>query len=115
MAAAHAAPLHSADHAVEVHLVVAAHVEAVHSHTEEVLTAVVRSLMAEVHMVVAHSLTAVHVEAVRSLTVAGLMVAGLSLTVVDRMVEAALTDMGAWEAVVKFRAPAHAPQHSSYA
>ena len=79
MAAAHAAPLHSADHAVEVHLVVAAHVEVVHSHTEEVLTAVVRSLMAEV------------------------------LMVVD------LTDMEVWEAVAKLRAPAHVPQHSSYA
>ena len=67
MAAAHAAPLHSADHAVEVHLVVAAHVEVVHSHTEEVLM------------------------------------------VVD------LTDMEAWEAVAKLRAPAHVPQHSSYA
>ena len=79
VAAAHAAPLHSADHAVEVHLVVAAHVEVVHSHTEEVLTAVVRSLMAEV------------------------------LMVVD------LTDMEVWEAVAKLRAPAHVPQHSSYA
>ena len=91
MAAAHAAPLHSADHAVKVHLVVAAHVEVVHSHTEEVLTAVVRSLMAEVHMVVAHSLTAE------------------VLMVVD------LTDMEVWEAVAKLRAPAHVPQHSSYA
>ena len=79
MVAAHAARLHSADHAVEVHLVVAAHVEVVHSHTEEVLTAVVRSLMAEV------------------------------LMVVD------LTDMEVWEAVAKLRAPAHVPQHSSYA
>ena len=78
--AAHAAQDPSADHAVEVHLVVVAHVEAVHSLTAEV-----------------------HVEAVRSLTV-----------VVVHTVEADLTDMEAWGAVAKFRAPAHAPQHSSY-
>ena len=76
--AAHAAQDPSADLVVEVHLVVVAHVEAVHSLTVEV-----------------------HVEVVRS------------LTVVVHTVEAVLTDMEAWGAVAKFRAPAHAPQHSS--
>lgn len=75
-----------ADLAVEVRLVVVAHAEAVHSLTAEV-----------------------HVEAVRSLTVEV-----PSLTVEVHMVEADLTDMEAWGAVAKFRAPAHAPQHSSY-
>lgn len=78
MEAAHAALDPSADLAVEVHLVVVAHVEAVHSLTVEV-----------------------HVEAVRS------------LTVVVHIVEAVLTDMEAWVAVAKLRAPACAPQHST--
>ena len=87
MAVAPAAQDLSAEHTVEVHLVVVVHAEAVrsltaevHSHMAEVLIAVVRSLMVEV-----------------------------VLTVV------VLTDMVAWEAVAKLRAPAHAPQHSSYA
>ena len=75
----------SADHAVEVRLVVVAHAEAVHSLTAEV-----------------------HVEAVRSLTVEV-----PSLTVEVHMVEAVLTDMEAWVAVAKLRAPACAPLHSS--
>ena len=78
-----------ADLAVEVHLVVVAHAEVVHSmavaHVEAVhsLTVEVPSLTVEVHMVEVH------------------------------MVEAVLTDMEAWVAVAKFRAPACAPLHSS--
>ncbi len=83
--AAHAAQDPSADLVVEVHLVVGAHVEAVHSLMVEVHTEAVRSLVVEVHA-----------EAVRSLTA-----------------EAVLTDMEAWVAVAKLRAPACAPQHSS--
>ena len=48
-------------------------------------------------VVVVHSAEAL-VEAVRS-----------------HMVEAHIVDMVVWEAVAKLRAPAHAPQHSSYA
>ena len=75
-----------ADLAVEVHLVVVAHAEVV------------------------HSMAVAHVEAVHSLTVE---VPSLTVVVVHT-VEADLTDMEAWGAVAKFRAPAHAPQHSSY-
>ena len=50
-----------------------------------------------------------HAEAVRSLTVEA------ALTVVALMVEAHTEDMVVLEAVAKLRAPAHAPQHSSYA
>ena len=82
--AAHAAQDPSADHAVEVRLVVVAHAEAV------------------------HSMAVAHVEAVHSLTVEV-----PSLTVEVHMVEAVLTDMEAWVAVAKFRAPACAPLHSS--
>ena len=87
MAAAPAAQDPSADHTVEVHLVVVVHAEAVrsltaevHSHMAEVLTAVVRSHMVEE-----------------------------VLTVV------VLTDMVAWEAVDKIIVPAHVPLHSSCA
>ena len=87
MAVAPAAQDLSAEHTVEVHLVVVVHAEAVrsltaevHSHMAEVLTAVVRSLMVEV-----------------------------VLTVV------VLTDMVAWEAVDKIIVPAHVPLHSSCA
>ena len=61
-----------------------------------------------------HSAAVAHVEAVRSLTVEALTAVVHSLTVEARMVAVALTDMEAWVAVAKFRAPAHAPQHSSY-
>ena len=87
MAVAPAAQDLSADHTVEVHLAVVVHAEAV------------RSLTAEVHSHMAEVLTAV----VRSLMVE------VVLTVV------VLTDMVAWEAVDKFRAPAHVPLHSSCA
>ena len=87
MAVAPAAQDLSAEHTVEVHLVVVVHAEAVrsltaevHSHMAEVLTAVVRSHMVEV-----------------------------VLTVV------VLTDMVAWEAVDKIIVPAHVPLHSSCA
>ncbi len=87
MAVAPAAQDLSAEHTVEVHLVVVVHAEAVrsltaevHSHMAEVLIAVVRSLMVEV-----------------------------VLTVV------VLTDMVAWEAVDKIIVPAHVPLHSSCA
>ena len=87
MAVAPAAQDLSAEHTVEVHLVVVVHAEAVrsltaevHSHMAEVLIAVVRSLMVEV-----------------------------ALTVV------VLTDMVAWEAVDKIIVPAHVPLHSSCA
>ena len=87
MAVAPAAQDLSAEHTVEVHLVVVVHAEAVrsltaevHSHMAEVLIAVVRSLMVE-----------------------------LVLTVV------VLTDMVAWEAVDKIIVPAHVPLHSSCA
>ena len=86
MAVAPAAQDPSADHTVEVHLAVVVHAEAVRS-----LTAEVHSHMAEVLTVVvrSHMVEAVH-------------------TVV------ALTeDMEAWVDAAK--APAHAPQHSSYA
>ena len=73
-----------ADLAVEVHLVVVAHAEVV------------------------HSMAVAHVEAVHSLTVEV-----PSLTVEVHMVEAVLTDMEAWVAVAKLRAPACAPLHSS--
>ena len=87
MAVAPAAQDLSAEHTVEVHLVVVVHAEAVrsltaevHSHMAEVLTVVVRSHMVEaVHTVVA------------------------------------LTDMVAWEAVDKIIVPAHVPLHSSCA
>ena len=49
------------------------------------------------------SVAEVHAEAVRSLTVEALME------------EAHTEDMVVLEAVAKLRAPAHAPQHSSYA
>ena len=64
-------------------------------------------LAVEVHLVVVahaevvHSMAVAHVEAVHSLTVE------------VHMVEAVLTDMEAWVAVAKFRAPACAPLHSS--
>ena len=87
MAVAPAAQDLSAEHTVEVHLVVVVHAEVVrsltaevHSHMAEVLIAVVRSLMVEV-----------------------------VLTVV------VLTDMVAWEAVDKIIVPAHVPLHSSCA
>ena len=87
MAVAPAAQDLSAEHTVEVHLVVVVHAEAVrsltaevHSHMAEVLTVVVRSHMVEV-----------------------------VLTVV------VLTDMVAWEAVDKIIVPAHVPLHSSCA
>ena len=87
MAVAPAAQDLSAEHTVEVHLVVVVHAEAVrsltaevHSHMAEVLTAVVRSHMVEE-----------------------------VLTVV------VLTDMVAWEAVDKIIVPAHVPLHSSCA
>ena len=87
MAVAPAAQDLSAEHTVEVHLVVVVHAEAVrsltaevHSHMAEVLIAVVRSLMVEV-----------------------------VLTVV------VITDMVAWEAVDKIIVPAHVPLHSSCA
>ena len=87
MAVAPAAQDLSAEHTVEVHLVVVVHAEAVrsltaevHSHMAEVLIAVVRSLM---------------VEAVHTVVV--------------------LTDMVAWEAVDKIIVPAHVPLHSSCA
>ena len=62
-----------------------------------------------------HSAAVAHVEAVRSLTVEALTAVVHSLTVEARMVAVAITDMEAWEVVAKFRAPAHAPQHSSCA
>ena len=55
------------------------------------------------------SVAEAHAEAVRSLTVEE------ALTVVALMVEAHTEDMVVLEAVAKLRAPAHAPQHSSYA
>ena len=79
-----------ADHAVEVRLVVVAHAEAVHSLTAEV-----------------------HVEAVRSLTVEVPSLTVEVHMVEVHMVEAVLTDMEAWVAVAKLRAPACAPLHSS--
>ena len=87
MAVAPAAQDLSAEHTVEVHLVVVVHAEAVrsltaevHSHMAEVLIAVVRSLMVEVVLTVE-----------------------------------VLTDMVAWEAVDKIIVPAHVPLHSSCA
>ena len=53
-------------------------------------------------VVVVHSAEAL-VEAVRSHMVEA------------HIVEALMEDMVVWEAVAKLRAPAHAPQHSSYA
>lgn len=88
MAVAPAAQDLSAEHTVEVHLVVVVHAEAVrsltaevHSHMAEVLTVVVRSHMAE----------AVHT------------------------VEALTEDMVAWEDVDRFIVPAHVLLHSSCA
>ena len=89
MAAAPAALDPLADLAVEVHLVVVTHAEVVHSMAVAHVVAV-RSLMAEVHTVEVPS-----------------------LTVVVHTVEAVLTDMEAWVAVAKLRAPACAPLHSS--
>ena len=66
-------------------------------------------LAVEVHLVVVahaevvHSMAVAHVEAVHSLTV----------EVPSLTVEADLTDMEAWVAVAKLRAPACAPLHSS--
>ena len=85
MAVAPAAQDPSADHTVEVHLAVVVHAE------------VVRSLTAEVHSHMAEVLTAV----VRSHMVEAHTVVALT------------EDMEAWVDAAK--APAHAPQHSSYA
>ena len=86
--AAHAAQDPLADLAVEVHLVVVVHAEAVrsltaevHSHMAEVLTAVVRSHMVEEVL----------------------------------MVVVLTEDMVAWEAVDRFIVPAHVLLHSSCA
>ena len=53
------------------------------------------------------SVAEAHVEAARSLTVE----AHVEVLTVVALTE----DMVVWEAVAKLRAPAHAPQHSSYA
>ena len=62
------------------------------------------------------SLTAaVHVEAARSHTVEALTEAVRSHMAVDLMVEAHTEDMVAWAVAAKPKAPACAPQHSSFA
>ena len=88
MAVAPAAQDPSADHTVEVHLAVVVHAEAVRSLTAEVHSHTAEVLTAEVH---SHMAEAVHT------------------------VEALTEDMVAWEAVDKFRVPAHVPLHSSCA
>ena len=55
------------------------------------------------------SVAEAHAEAVRSLTVEE------ALTVVALMVEAHTEDMVAWVVAAKSKAPACAPQHSSFA
>ena len=95
MAVAPAAQDLSAEHTVEVHLVVVVHAEAVRS-----LTAEVHSHMAEVHSHTAEVLTVV----VRS-----------HMAEAVHTVEALTEDMVAWEAVDKIIVPAHVPLHSSCA
>ena len=65
-----------------------------------------------------HSVAEVHVAAARSLIVVAhivhsLIVEALTVVVHSHMVEAHTEDMEVW--VVAAKAPAHAPQHSSYA